>query len=310
MLTCFRYLLLLALLGGSAFSLAQSTGKVKIVTSIKPLSLIAADIGGDLVEIEQLIPANSSPHNFAMRVSDRLKIGNADLVLWVGNSLDPFVGKMISAQQIGVAADTLTGISWPATEEGSHDHEHDHGHEDEHHDGCVHHGGGDPHIWLNPENAAVIAAELAVRLGEIDPDNREHYQRVSARFEVQLHEFDKRARQQLSSLPAGQFVVLHDAYGHFVNRFQLQQLGSLRSLSGAKVGARSLAELLEHGEGGLACVISDPQFDVKPALTFAERTGVTVIELDPLGSQVELGESGYRRFLQGFVDTFVECLQR
>ena len=72
----------------------------------------------------------------------------------------------------------------------------------------------------------------------------------------------------------------------------------------------ALAELLERRQGGLACVLSDPQFDAKPAITFAERTGVAVIELDPLGNQVELGESGYRRFLQGFVDTFVACLQR
>lgn len=288
--------------------------KPTVLATIKPLAMIAADIGGDHIIVQQLLPANGSPHNFSLKVSDRMKLEQADLLLWIGESLDGYAGKLVSDKHRSLAADQLSGISWPQPP-GHHGKDDNHAHG--HHEGCgcVQHDGGDPHIWLNPENVILIAAELAARLGQIDPQNRQYYRQASDRFAEQLREFDQNARQQLAELPKRQFVVQHDAYGHFINRYRLHQMGSLRSISGARVGTKSLAKLLDQGEGGLACILTDPQFNAKPAVTFSERTGLPMLPLDPQGYEIPLNrESGqpfiYQRFLQTFVNTFTECLQQ
>ncbi|MDM3870805.1 metal ABC transporter substrate-binding protein [Porticoccus sp. W117] len=279
-----------------------------VVTTIKPLTMIAEDIAGDRAVISQLIPAGSSPHGYAMKISDRRKIQQADLLLWIGDTMDGFVGKIATDEQISIAADQLQGVTWPAS--ADHHHNHAHGH---HSDcGCEHGEGGDPHIWLNPNNAVIIASELAKQLGQLDPANHAHYQQAAERFAQQIKAFDKQAKQRLAQLPEGRFVVQHDAYGHFINRYGLDQLGSLRSISGAKAGAKTMATLLAaKGQGSdIACLLTDPQFDAKAADTFSARTGVKQVALDPLGHQVATnsGELNYLAFLNGFVDAFQGCL--
>ena len=270
--------------------------------------MIAQDIAGDRVEVTQLIPPGSSPHGYAMKISHRQAIQDADLLLWIGENMDGFVGKVAIHGQVSIAADELEGIRWPATE-GHHHHGHHH-----HHDGCeCEHGeGGDPHIWLNPNNVAIIAAELASQLTQLDPANKGHYQQAAERFVQQMQQFDQHTREQLAQLPKGRFVVQHDAYGHFINRYGLNQLGSLRSISGAKAGAKTMATLLtaNEGESAVACLLTDPQFDPKAADTFSARTGVKQVEMDPLGHSTKAapGKLGYLTFLKGFVAGFEACL--
>ncbi|MGS2723486.1 metal ABC transporter solute-binding protein, Zn/Mn family [Porticoccus sp. GXU_MW_L64] len=289
-----RLLIATLLVIASYSALAANTPPLRVVTTIKPLTMIAEDIAGDRVVISQLIPAGSSSHGYAMKVSDRRTIQQADVLLWIGETMDGFVGKIATDGQASIAADQLRGITWPTTT-GHHHHNH---------------SGGDPHIWLNPDNVIIIASELATRLGKLDPANRAHYQQAAERFRQQIQAFDKQAQERLAQLPNDHFVVQHDAYGHFISRYGLSQLGSLRSISGTKAGAKTMSALLNKKGEGTACLLTDPQFDAKAANTFSARTGVKQTELDPLGHQVAAkpGELNYRVFLDGFVEAFQECL--
>ncbi len=264
---------------------------IDVVVTIKPLALIAADIGGEQTKVRQLIPSNNSPHDYALRMSDRLAVTDARLVLWIGPSFEPFVGKLLSRNQPTLIVEQLQGVSWPAAHSSYHD------------------GEQDPHLWLNPENAITIARYLADKLAELDPANRDAYMSNFKRFGSDLRELAQTTQDRLERLQKVPFVALHDAYGHFVSRYQLNQLGSLRSVSGAQAGARTLTALLAKAqEMQLGCVLTDPQFDTAPAQQFAKRTGVRVIELDPLGADIEPGPSGYKRFFQRFADRFEMCL--
>lgn len=311
-----RSLVLIVLgLGFSATVFAESANQpLKIVTTIKPLALVIKDIGADRIEVDQLIPDRSSPHDFAMRVSDRVKLDGADLVVHIGDGFDGFIEKMVPAER-QLAAAELDGLIWPEGEgcdDPSHHHdEHDsEGHHHHHHHDHDHDHGKDLHLWLNPENINVLAMVLAARLGELDPEHAEQYQLRADNFSEQMQDYERRTRERFANLPKDQFVVQHDAYGHYVERFELKQLGSLRNLSGAQIGAKSLAELLAHEKGKLACILVDPQFNTKPADAFAQRTGVAAVMLDPLGSEIAPGENGYLRFLENVADAFERCLNR
>ena len=200
-----------------------------VVTSIKPVSMIVTAIGGDHVDVEQLVTNQASPHDFAMRPSDLRKLNDADLVVWVGDSLETFLAKPLANLK------HQKDIEWMAQEgtflrefgdeslhdhpghdhshadhddhddhdheEHGHDHEdhdhdhdheehghehedHDHDHEEHEHDheeqghaGHHHdHTGTDPHVWLDPVNAEVLAEAVAKRLSKIDPDHKQEYQ--------------------------------------------------------------------------------------------------------------------------------------
>ncbi|WIO74238.1 metal ABC transporter substrate-binding protein [Porticoccaceae bacterium LTM1] len=309
----FRSLTLIVLgLGFSATVFAESANQpIKIVTTIKPLALVIKDIGADRIEVHQLIPDRSSPHDFAMRVSDRVKLDDADLVVHIGEGFDGFIEKMVPDDRQLVTAG-LDGLIWPEGEgcdDPSHHHDDEHDSEGHHHHHHHDHG-KDLHLWLNPENINVLVTALAARLSELDPEHAEQYLQRANSFSGQMQDYEQRTRARFAKLPMDQFVVQHDAYGHFVEHFGLKQLGSLRNLSGAQVGAKSLAELLAHEKGKLACILVDPQFNSKPAEAFAQRTGVATVMLDPLGSEIAPGENGYLRFLENVADAFERCLNR
>ncbi|MEC8079866.1 MAG: zinc ABC transporter substrate-binding protein, partial [Pseudomonadota bacterium] len=181
------------LLSVSAFAQTQ------VVTSIKPVSMIVTAIGGDEVKVEQLVNNQASPHDYAMRPSDLRKLDQADLVVWVGESLETFLEKPLAnlSSKKDIEWIALSGTYLREFGEEGHDHEeHDHeahhdeheGHDHEEHDHEAHHDeheghdheghdheeheheahdehgheghdhtGTDPHVWLDPANAKVLA---------------------------------------------------------------------------------------------------------------------------------------------------------
>ena len=188
----------------SPLALAKPT----IVTSIKPVSMVVAAIAGDHAEIQQIVSSTASPHDFAMRPSDLRKINNADTVVWVGESLERFLEKPLEN-----AGKEASSIEWLALdgmklhnfaeehhhdeeESGDADHEEhdeheDHEKHDEHesegHEGH-HHDGVDPHVWLSPDNARVLAKAVAARLVTLDTKNAAYYEGNLMAFEKGLCE--------------------------------------------------------------------------------------------------------------------------
>lgn len=270
----------------------SAPAQLRIVTTIKPLALIARDIGGERVMVDQLIPANSSPHDFSLRMSDRRRLASADILLWVDDQLEPFMARLAS-KAAGIQVSTLAGI----VNAGENSHA-----------GHQHQAGRDPHYWLNPRNGILVAGALAKQLAELDPDHAESYRAASERFHQKLTHLDELARTNFAPLRLQAFAVQHDAYGHLVAHFDLRQQGALRSSTGAKAGARTVAALLNSGSV-VACVLADPQFDSVAAERLAERLQVPLLWLDPLAGDLVIGTDNYHRFIGGVVDTLTQCLE-
>lgn len=108
----------------------QAQEQVKVITSIKPLQLVAHELLGELAEVDVLIPAGASPHHYHLKPSDRVKLAKADLVVWVGPDMETFLSKPL--QREGSKVLTLM----QEVEGAEHLHEH---HEQEAHDEHQHH---------------------------------------------------------------------------------------------------------------------------------------------------------------------------
>lgn len=279
-----------------------------VATSIKPVSMVVKAIAGDKVKIEQIVSNTASPHDFALRPSDLRKVLKADLLVWVGESLEPFLEKPIANSQ-----HAQTAIEWMSLV-GLDEHKdkpkkaHEEvvlvaGHEDEHH-----HDGLDPHVWLNLDNALILAKSVTAKLSEIQPALAPYFQNNLTSFEQTLIMVDKDNKRLLSGLNEVNYVVFHDAYGSFEDHYGLSHLANISLSPERKPGAKKIVSIRSlMKEEKVACIFSEVQFNPAIVDALIAGTQVKAIELDPLGSNIELNKEAYPAFLRQMSTQFSQC---
>src|SRR5690606_1181439 len=172
--------------GAVLFGSLAANAEVKVLASIKPLALIAEAVVQDKAQVDTLLPLQASPHDYALRASDMQRLHGADLVLWIGPELESFLQRPLNniAATKRMTIYPLTGLFWPQEEQERH-HEVAHTHTHTH----------DPHLWLDPRNAVVIARALAARLGEIDTRSAARYHANAEAFAAEQESLDQRLQE-------------------------------------------------------------------------------------------------------------------
>ncbi|MFZ3421827.1 zinc ABC transporter substrate-binding protein ZnuA [Vibrio harveyi] len=271
---------------------------VTVLTSIKPIQMITTELTEGVTAPDVLLQNNASPHDYALRPSDVQKVAAADLVIWYGHDLEPFLEKVVTDRGNTLTLSQIPGLS--LREFGSeHSHDHD-GHD---------HGTHDPHFWLGVETVQQVANAIAHKLAEVDPVHADTYANNLKKFEVKLNATDSEIKQQLAPVKDKGYFVFHDAYGYFEERYGLNQMGHFTVSPDRKPGAKTLIRIRKTlGTGDVACVFSEPQFT--PAVIESVMRGSNVRSgvLDPLGSEVEVKSGSYFEFLKGMSSSFSQCL--
>jgi zinc transport system substrate-binding protein len=127
----------------------------------------------------------------------------------------------------------------------------------------------------------ILCTRLRDRLLELDPDNREDYERNYARFIQELEELDRDIRSRLQGLKRRDFMVFHPSWGYFADTYKLRQI-PIES-AGKEPGARTLVRLIEEArERGIKVVFVQQQFSRKQAVALADAIGGKVVSIDPL----------------------------
>ncbi len=186
------------------------------------------------------------------------------------------------------------------------DEEHaDHASHDEHgHD----HDGIDPHAWLDPENGKhwldVISAELA----RLDPENAARYQENATKGKAHIDNAMRDISTEVASITSTRFVVLHDAYQYFEERFGIHAIGAI-SLSDASDPSPARVQSVQKNvrELDVTCVFSEPQFNVEIVATVIENSQANSAVLDPLGVGIETGQGFYVNLLRSLSSQIAGC---
>ncbi|MBO6636642.1 MAG: zinc ABC transporter substrate-binding protein [Roseitalea sp.] len=202
------------------------------------------------------------------------------------------------------------------TAEAGHDHDHDHDHEKEDmaeaghdHDHGHSHGGADPHIWLDPMNAKALVHEIEEALVEADPANAETYEANAEVLTARLDSLIADVETELAGLSDQGFIVFHDAYHYFEDRFGLEAAGAITVSPEVMPGAERIGELRETvRSAGAACVFSEPQFEPRLVSTVVEGTSAKSGVLDPLGAELENGSDLYFELIRNMATSFKDCL--
>jgi zinc transport system substrate-binding protein len=273
---------------------AVSQAKPLILSSLKPLTLIAQEIAGDRAEVDTLLPASASHHDYPLKVSDHVRLRNADLFVWVGPELESFLQKPLSNLIPAKVLTTydLPGISWPVETTSSEG-------------GGEHHHAKDPHIWLDPRNAVVIARALVERLILLDAANAPQYKANLQAFTVNMMNLDNKLQAQLKPVTSVGFAVYHEGFAHFVDHYGLRQLDYLMLTPEQKPGARHMHQLRERLANDGSCLFIEPYNNTQAARSLAQELRLRVGTLDALGTQ---GAKTYAQLLEQMAVDFSTCL--
>ena len=183
--------------------------------------------------------------------------------------------------------------------------DHDHAKTEAHHE----HGEFDAHVWLDPENAKAMVHEIEETLVKADPMNAEKYKANAEAVTARLNQLISEITTELEPVKDKGFIVFHDAYQYFENRFGVKASGSITVSPEVAPGAERVTEIrAKVQELGAACVFAEPQFEPKLVATVTEGTPARSGVIDPLGSEVENGPDLYFTVIRNMAQSIKSCL--
>ena len=301
----------------AACALALPAGAApKVVTDIPAVHALAAKVMHGVTTPVRILPPGASPHGYHMRPSEASALAGADVLIWIGPELTPWLDRARRKLNADVRSIKLLALSGTVRHEARHeaifapespdadddkrdDHKHDH-----HHD----HGPVDPHAWLDPVNGARWLGGIARALGALDPKNAGAYAANAAAGEAELRALTEALQAGLGPVRNRRYIVLHDGFQYFERRFGMPALGSVRLSDGAAPSPRRLTALRRGIKAsGARCIFREPQYASELAVGLAgPDVGTGVI--DPLGWDLEPGWSLYPALLQQLGTNLRRCL--
>ena len=296
----------------------------RVLTDIPPVQALVAQVMADLGQPVLLLDKGADAHSFQLRPSQAAALAEADLVVWIGPEMTPWLDRAVEGLATDVAQLRLlqaNGTHLRSFGEGAaQDHDdpadeagHDHAAEPAAEDGHEHdhaHDGVDPHAWLDPGNAQLWLGLIAAELARLDPANAATYQANAAQAQAEVAALDARLGAALAPVQDKPFAVFHDAYGYFADHYGLTIAGTVALGDAAPPGAAHLAELQASLAKAL-CIFPETQHDPKMVETIAADTGLRIGgALDPEGAGLEPGPQVYGAILSGMADTLIACLDQ
>ncbi|MCL2297381.1 MAG: zinc ABC transporter substrate-binding protein [Proteobacteria bacterium] len=300
-----RFFVALMVLWGASGGLFAATPKV--VVSIAPLHSLVAGVMEGVGTPTLLLKGAASPHDHALRPSEVAALADADIVFWVGTSLEGFLEKPLRTSKARhVALIETASVRYPAREGGvwgkdRHAHKHK-GHN---------HGGAstDPHVWLDPVNAGDMVDAVARELSALDAENSKRYEANAAALRQRLTALNHEIETMLTPVKRAPFIVFHDGYQYFEKRYGLNGVGAITVNPEQKPSAQRLRALRDTVQkSGVACVFAEPQYSDGLVKSIVEGTTARYSIWDPLGSNVAPGMDVYFLMMRQLAENGRRCL--
>ena len=282
----------------SVSSSAAASKTLKVMASFYPVYDFAQKIGGDHVEVTNMVPAGTEPHDWEPSTTDITDLESADVFIYSGAGMEHWVDSVLGSlsNQNLISVEASTGITMRD------------GYKDE--DGDV---GTDPHVWLAPENAKVEMENIKNAFVEADPDNAADYEANYEKWSAECDTLDEEFRTGLENVSSHDIVVSHEAFGYLCDAYGLTQLGIEGIEADSEPDPARMAEIQDFVKANNVKVIfSEELVSPKVAQTIADATGAQMEELNPLegltDDEIAAGED-YFSVMRSNLDELKAALQ-
>ena len=240
----------------------EDSNKETIYASFYPIYNLTKQIAGDKFNVKSFTNLNTEVHDFEPSAKDMAELSKAKVLFLSGADLESWKDKVEEASKIEMV-DTSKGIDLIKTEdEEDHDHEHEDSQEDEHEDSEKeedhdhedgeeehhhhHHGLYDPHVWLSPKNGIIQAKNIADKLSEIDPENKDYYMGNFEKIKKELEEIDKNYGEKLKNKENKKFLVDHEAFSYLARDYGLEQIPLTSITSTNEADAKTMKDAIDY----------------------------------------------------------------
>jgi len=249
---------------------------LNVVVTLPVLKDLAEQVGGAHVRVASLISGFENEHTYSPKPSDLVAVRSAKVLLQVGLGLEIWVTALIknSGNDRLKIVTTSSGIALIRDHETS---------------GKAHRAfsgkssGGNPHVWLDPENAKIMMRHITEAFIQLDPAHAADFRNNQAAYLRKLDSLQAELIQRLKRLPDRRLVVYHPAWPYFARRFGFEVVGEIVPQAGTEPSARRLQELIGRiRKDRLRVIVSEPQVNPRIPEVLARESGARVVVLTSL----------------------------
>lgn len=266
-----RFLIAAALatvLSGPAFAAEP----MKVVASFSILGDLAAEVGGDHVQVTTLVGPDGDAHTFEPSPANARALSEAKVLVENGLGLEHWMERLVSASgfkgETIVASKGVKARDWEGDAEEAAELSHDdHGH------------ALDPHAWQDPKNGVIYVKNIVAGFSAADPANKAAYEANGKKLEDELVAIDQNLKAAFAKVPAShrRIVTSHDAFGYLGAAYDIQFIAPEGISTEADVSAADVAKIVrqikdEKIQAMFVENISDPRLIDQ----IARETGVKV----------------------------------
>ena len=271
---------------------SASRGDVIIVTTIKPLQMIAEAIVQGHGTVSSIVGSQESPHHFTVSPSDRINLARADMAIWIGPLFETHISDFFV--QAEVQAKTITVIDTPGLQLHT-----------------VVDGQIDAHLWLDSLNAIRIAEAIAERAAETDPRNAPSYRLNLRKFSAEIESRNQQIVKRFQGSSTTSYAVYHNAYQYFEQQFGRQHDIVILPDPEVQPSIREIIELRSQvSKRRPSCLLLETDSNSELVSTVLNGYELKLVTVDLLGSNVNSSENAYSEFIANLADDFYECLYK
>jgi zinc/manganese transport system substrate-binding protein len=263
---------------------SPAAAKLRVAVSINDLGSIASSVGGDQVEIMAIARPNADPHRVEVLPSYMVRVSRAQLYLKVGLGLDQWADPIIDGSHNSklLIVDCSNGVNVLEKPTGKVDASM----------GDVH-PNGNPHYWLDPRNAAIVAQTIAEALSKADPQHAEMYASNATAFGAAATALHEKGKQIAAGLPTRDILTYHRSWSYFADAFGLNVVSTLEPIPGIPPTARHLQDLVGIiQERKVQVIIQEPYFSQDASQFLARQAPIRAVQASASCDDVTAGSWG------------------
>jgi ABC-type Zn uptake system ZnuABC Zn-binding protein ZnuA len=298
-----RWALVLAalqFLAGADVYASDPDSRLAVVATLPVLKDFVEQVGQNRVSVTPLLTGLESEHTYTPKPGDIIAIKQARLLIQIGLGLDIWVRGLIensgnSDLAIVTVSNGIPLIRDDGASAGSPE--------------ARLHEGGNPHIWLDPENAKIMIREITDGLIKVDPSGKDFYLKNQGNYLLKIDQTESYLQAEMKGIRNRTIVSQHPAWPYFARRFGLKVAGNIVNQIGAEPSAKKIASLIQIiKKQNVKVIITEPQLSPKIPEMLAAETGTKLIVLSPLTGAIP-GTESYIALMEYNVHQIIAALK-
>lgn len=242
----------------------NNTDKIGVIVSIGPQVEFVNAVGGDKVDVTLMVPSTADVHTYEPLPSQLSKVASAKMYVEIGSSVEfetNYMDKLKSSNPSMLVVNSSKGIQFLPAEDS---------------DETI-----DPHVWVSPKNAKIMVENIYEGLVQIDPSNKDYYQKNRDEYLAKLDELDQNTTKLLENRTKP-ILIYHPAFAYYARDYNLTIIGAM--VNDEEPSPQRIAKMVDVAqEYNITAVYQEPQYSSKVMEAIDSQIGGQVIMVDILG---------------------------